>query len=103
MIAVSLVVLVILAPCLFGLLFALNASSSSEGNSGEEAEEHSELIKTVMDASAEDEIPASEEANSEDDQDQEQSVIEETLEGDATSCTMQAAYLALRTDKIFDA
>jgi septal ring-binding cell division protein DamX len=94
MIAVSLVVLVILAPCLFGLLFALNASSSSEGNSGEEAEEHSELIKTVMDASAEDEIPASEEANSEDDQDQEQSVIEETLEGDTTSCTVRAAYLA---------
>lgn len=93
MITISLVVLVILAPCLLGLLFTLNAPSS-EGNSGEEAEQHSELIKTVMDASAEDEIPASEEANPEDDQDREHSVIEETLEGDATSCTVQAAYLA---------
>ena len=94
MIIISLVVLVILAPCLFGLLFALNASSSSEENSGEEADNRSELIKTVMDASAEDEIPASEETDSEDDQDQEQTVIEKIYEGDATSCSVQAACLA---------
>lgn len=94
MIIISLVVLVILAPVLFGLLFAINASSSSEENGGEEAEEHSELIKTVMDASAEDEIPASEEANSEDDQGQEQSAIKKSLEGDAISCSMHAACLA---------